>query len=168
MFSQDCSQAVSSTWPVLENKALLETSSKAPYLQVGHFFRGDCYFWGSTHVGRYKNINITFWELLFSGGGAFILEFYGLHFVPSYPETLGVKPPARDPHNVMASFGSCFTLRPVLYLSKGESTRQILVSLSISCSVHIVKAETALIKSSWRRSAMVSRTWRTLWCRDEE
>ena len=95
-----------------------------------------------------KKISVTFGELLFSGVAALLLEFYGIHIVPSYPETLGVKPPARDPHKVIASFGSCFTLRTDLYLSKGESTRQILVSLSISCSVHIVKADTALIKSS--------------------
>ena len=36
--------------------------------------------------------------------------YCGIHFVLSYPETLGVKPPARDPHSVMASFGSCLNL----------------------------------------------------------
>ena len=63
----------------------------------------------------------------------------------SYPETLGVKPPAKDPHNFMASLGLPLPNVDKWYLSTGEFTWHSLLSRSISCSVHIVSADTALI-----------------------
>ena len=66
--------------------------------------------------------------------------------VPTYSESLGVKPPARDPQSLKFDLGFGFL---------GEFT---LHSRSINCSVHIVRADTALMKSSLSILAMVFRT----------
>ena len=63
----------------------------------------------------------------------------------TYLDILGVKPAARDPHNLMPSLSS-FLFRVLRYL--GHSELQNLESRSVSCSVHIVSAVTALMKSS--------------------
>ena len=81
----------------------------------------------------------------------------------TYSDILGVNPTARDPHNLILSF-DCDLVWRRLCISLPSLT---LVSRSISCSVHIVSAETALKKSSTRRSDIVSRTWRTDWRLEE-
>ena len=81
----------------------------------------------------------------------------------TYSESLGVKPPARDPQSLF-DLGFWFLGFGIWYLLLGEFTLHKTVNRWISCSVHTVRADTALMKSSWSISAMVSRTWRMLCC----
>ena len=60
----------------------------------------------------------------------------------TYLDILGVKPAARDPHNLMPSLSS-FLFRVLRYL--GHSELQNLESRSVSCSVHIVSATLRLL-----------------------
>ena len=95
------------------------------------------------------------------------LESYHLFFeTPSlhyYLDILGVKPPDNDPKKIPVFSLDCFFARrhPNAVSAAGESTQQILFNLSVNCSVHMVKADTALIKSSSSRSATASKTLRT-------
>ena len=94
-------------------------------------------------------------------------ETPSLHY---YLDILGVKPPANDPKKIpVFSLDCSFARRHLNAVSAaGESTRQILFNLSVNCSVHMVKADTALIKSSSSRSATASKTLRTFRRREEE
>lgn len=70
--------------------------------------------------------------------------------VPTYFESLGVKPPARDPQSFKLDLGSWFRSCDVRYatLTPLNLSWHRTDSRSMSCSVHVVKADTALMKSS--------------------
>lgn len=67
--------------------------------------------------------------------------------VPTYFDSLGVKPPARDPQSFKLDLGSWFRSCDVRYATLNLSWHRT-DSRSMSCSVHVVKADTALMKSS--------------------
>ena len=75
-------------------------------------------------------------------------EITNYMLVPTYFESLGVKPPARDPESFKLDLGSWFRSRDVRYVTLTNLSWHSTDSRSMSCSVHVVKADTALMKSS--------------------
>ena len=75
-------------------------------------------------------------------------EITNCMLVSTYFESLGVKPPARDPESFKLDLGSWFRSCDVRYVTLTNLSWHSTDSRSMSCSVHVVKADTALMKSS--------------------
>ena len=81
-------------------------------------------------------------------------EITNYMLVATYFESLGVKPPTRDPQSFKLDLGSWFRGRGGIYvtctfnISVREFSWHSTDSRSMSCSVHVVRADTALMKSS--------------------
>lgn len=81
-----------------------------------------------------------------------ITNYVKIMLVPTYFKSLGVKPPARDPQSFKLDLGSWVRSCDVRYATFNLSVREFswhsTDSRSMSCSVHVVRADTALMKSS--------------------